>query len=153
VSRPLRDAIPAPQRLFYMSPRLGSPSDTTLGTAVEAFPLPMGLASTARAALSPMQITRQPLLLVRDCHGRWKSDRIAVQGGEPNGDGDGAMPCLPSSLTLSKGQRKELKAMRLPAPQHLWPLSNTWSNPTNHRLVPYGHKPELRSSSTFTSHA
>jgi hypothetical protein len=119
VSRPLRDAIPAPQRLFYMSPRLGSPSDTTLGTAVEAFPLPMGLASTARAGLSPMQITRQPLLLVRDCHGRWKSDRIAVQGGEPNGDGDGAMPCLPSSLTLSKGQRKELKAMRLPAPQHL----------------------------------
>jgi hypothetical protein len=61
-------------------------------------------------------------------------------------------PChaMPS---LSKGQRKELKAMRLPAPQLPWPLSNTWSNPTNHRLVPYGHKPELRSSSTFTSHA
>jgi hypothetical protein len=46
-----------------------------------------------------------------------KSNRIAVQGGETSSDG-----AMPSTLTSSKGKRKEVKAMRLPAPQQLWPL-------------------------------
>jgi hypothetical protein len=62
-----------------------------------------------------------------------KSNRIAVQGGETSSDG-----AMPSTLTSSKGKRKEVKAMRLPAPplSTLWPLINTWSPPANHRLVP-----------------
>ncbi|KAE9374098.1 hypothetical protein N431DRAFT_211890 [Stipitochalara longipes BDJ] len=93
VSRSFRDAIPAPQRLFYMS---------HLRIAIRYDFRHWGLRGSrcqwdwrpaAAAGLSRMQITRQPLLLVRDCHRRWKSDRIAVHGGGTNGDG--AMPFPP----------------------------------------------------------
>lgn len=98
VSRSFRDMIPAPQRLFYMSHLRIAIRYDFRHWGLKGSRCQWDWRPAAAAGLSRMQITRQPPLPVRDCHGRWKSDRIAVQ------EGLTVMgPCLPP-LTSSQGK-------------------------------------------------
>jgi hypothetical protein len=119
VSRSFRDAIPAPQRLFYMSHLRIAIRYDFRHWGSEGFPLPMGLVpgSKSRAitnadhAPATFARSRLPWPLERVIALPFKEGKLTVNG---------AMPFPP--LTSSKGKRKEVKAMRRPALSNFAPF-------------------------------